>query len=153
MSANKKIEWAHHTFNPWVGCTKVSPACDHCYAESWAKRSYEILSCQCAKARRQHVAKQKRCKPTTKTTGSDAFAWGWVVRIALLIGDFAQPSENKQLLLSYMDQQRPELMILNAKDRVDKKSDDHIHAGWRAGANAELNRGVGNSQLHQGLLT
>ncbi len=31
---NTKIEWAHHTFNPWVGCTKVSPACDHCYAEN-----------------------------------------------------------------------------------------------------------------------
>jgi protein gp37 len=28
-----KIEWAHHTFNPWIGCTKVSPACDNCYAE------------------------------------------------------------------------------------------------------------------------
>lgn len=38
MSANSKIEWCHHTFNPWWGCTKVSPACDHCYAESLAKR-------------------------------------------------------------------------------------------------------------------
>lgn len=33
------IEWAYHTFNPWVGCTKVSPACDNCYAETWAKRA------------------------------------------------------------------------------------------------------------------
>ncbi len=39
MAANTKIEWAHHTFNPWVGCTAVSPACDHCYAENWAKRT------------------------------------------------------------------------------------------------------------------
>ena len=39
MAENSKIEWTDHTFNPWVGCTKVSPACDHCYAESWAKRS------------------------------------------------------------------------------------------------------------------
>lgn len=39
MGANTKIEWAHHTFNPWVGCTKVSDACDHCYAEGWAKRT------------------------------------------------------------------------------------------------------------------
>lgn len=38
MAENTKIEWADHTFNPWVGCTKVSPACDHCYAEAWAKR-------------------------------------------------------------------------------------------------------------------
>ena len=31
---NTKIEWCDHTFNPWIGCTKVSPACDHCYAEN-----------------------------------------------------------------------------------------------------------------------
>lgn len=39
MGANTKIEWAHHTFNPVVGCTKISAACDHCYAEGWAKRT------------------------------------------------------------------------------------------------------------------
>jgi protein gp37 len=33
MSANSKIEWTDHTFNPWEGCTKVGPGCDHCYAE------------------------------------------------------------------------------------------------------------------------
>jgi len=33
MAENTKIEWAHHSFNPWIGCTKVSPACMHCYAE------------------------------------------------------------------------------------------------------------------------
>ena len=33
MSENTKIEWTDATFNPWIGCTKVSPACDHCYAE------------------------------------------------------------------------------------------------------------------------
>jgi len=33
------IEWTDHTFNPWIGCTKVSPACDGCYAENlMAKR-------------------------------------------------------------------------------------------------------------------
>src|SRR5689334_23112101 len=39
MGENSKIEWTHHTFNPWLGCTKVSPACAHCYAEAWAKRT------------------------------------------------------------------------------------------------------------------
>lgn len=33
MSDKTGIEWADSTFNPWMGCTKVSPACDHCYAE------------------------------------------------------------------------------------------------------------------------
>jgi len=31
-----KISWADLTMNPWIGCTKVSPACDHCYAEDLA---------------------------------------------------------------------------------------------------------------------
>lgn len=31
---NTAIEWADHTFNPWEGCTKVSPGCAHCYAEA-----------------------------------------------------------------------------------------------------------------------
>lgn len=39
MAQDSKIEWTDHTFNPWVGCTKVSPGCDNCYAESWSKRS------------------------------------------------------------------------------------------------------------------
>lgn len=34
MSANTKIEWADHTFNPWIGCTKVGPGCDNCYAKA-----------------------------------------------------------------------------------------------------------------------
>lgn len=38
MGENTGIQWAHHTFNPWWGCVKVSPACDHCYAESDAAR-------------------------------------------------------------------------------------------------------------------
>ncbi|WP_313033453.1 phage Gp37/Gp68 family protein [Stenotrophomonas acidaminiphila] len=32
MADQTHIEWCDSTFNPWIGCTKVSPACDHCYA-------------------------------------------------------------------------------------------------------------------------
>lgn len=38
MGKNSKIEWTSHTFNPWWGCVKVSPACKHCYAEVWSRR-------------------------------------------------------------------------------------------------------------------
>ena len=31
---NSKIEWTDHTFNPWIGCTKVSDGCKNCYAET-----------------------------------------------------------------------------------------------------------------------
>jgi protein gp37 len=33
MGSDTKISWATHTFNPWIGCQKVGPACDGCYAE------------------------------------------------------------------------------------------------------------------------
>jgi protein gp37 len=39
MGADTRIEWADHTFNPWTGCQRVSPGCDHCYAEALAKRA------------------------------------------------------------------------------------------------------------------
>lgn len=33
MAEHSEISWTDATFNPWIGCTKVSPACDRCYAE------------------------------------------------------------------------------------------------------------------------
>lgn len=39
MAENSKIEWTDHTFNPWWGCMKVGPGCDHCYAETLDKRT------------------------------------------------------------------------------------------------------------------
>ncbi len=42
MAENSLIEWTDHTFNHWTGCTKVSPGCDHCYAEGWSKRSGHV---------------------------------------------------------------------------------------------------------------
>ncbi len=38
MAKNSKIEWTDHTFNPWIGCQKVGPGCDNCYAEAWDRR-------------------------------------------------------------------------------------------------------------------
>jgi protein gp37 len=38
VSEKTGISWTHHTFNPWWGCVKVSPACAHCYAERDSKR-------------------------------------------------------------------------------------------------------------------
>ena len=38
MGQHSAIEWTDHTFNPWWGCTRVSPGCKYCYAEAWAKR-------------------------------------------------------------------------------------------------------------------
>lgn len=32
MAEQSAISWCDGTFNPWIGCTRVSPGCDHCYA-------------------------------------------------------------------------------------------------------------------------
>lgn len=39
MGETTAIAWTDHTFNPWWGCERVSPGCQHCYAETFAKRT------------------------------------------------------------------------------------------------------------------
>lgn len=43
MGRDSKIEWTHHTFNPWRGCTKVSAGCANCYAEAMSHRNPGVL--------------------------------------------------------------------------------------------------------------
>ena len=38
MAARSDIEWTEATWNPVTGCTKISPGCAHCYAETFAER-------------------------------------------------------------------------------------------------------------------
>lgn len=38
MAVISNISWTRSTFNPWIGCTKVGPGCDHCYAETLDSR-------------------------------------------------------------------------------------------------------------------
>jgi protein gp37 len=40
---NSKIAWTTHTYNPWWGCQRVSPGCEHCYAETFSKRLGKAL--------------------------------------------------------------------------------------------------------------
>jgi protein gp37 len=43
MGEKTNITWTHHTFNPWRGCTKVSPGCTHCYAEDLSRINPAVL--------------------------------------------------------------------------------------------------------------
>ncbi|MDP9314174.1 MAG: phage Gp37/Gp68 family protein [Chloroflexota bacterium] len=44
MGQKSAIEWTDNTFNPWWGCTKVSPGCVHCYAETFSSRyKYDVF--------------------------------------------------------------------------------------------------------------
>lgn len=62
MAENSKIEWTNHTFNPWIGCTKVSAACDHCYAEA---RDIRFLKDEDARRWGPHASRSR-----TKTWGN-----------------------------------------------------------------------------------
>lgn len=67
MGENSKIEWTNHTFNPWIGCQKVSPGCDHCNAESlmdtrlgrvrWGPRGERVLTSRANWAKPRQWAK------------------------------------------------------------------------------------------------
>lgn len=41
MAEQTRIAWTDHTFNPWIGCQRVAPGCEHCYAEAFAKRYHK----------------------------------------------------------------------------------------------------------------
>jgi protein gp37 len=43
VAETSAIEWCDSTFNPWIGCTRISPACDHCYAAAeWDDRRHRV---------------------------------------------------------------------------------------------------------------
>jgi protein gp37 len=54
--AETNIEWADYTFNPWRGCSKVSPGCANCCAEKLSKRNPEVLGEWGPKGRRSIAA-------------------------------------------------------------------------------------------------
>jgi protein gp37 len=41
MAKQSSIEWTKSTWNPWIGCTRISPACDNCYAAEWDRRFHQ----------------------------------------------------------------------------------------------------------------
>lgn len=53
MSAATKIEWADSTFNPVIGCTKVGPGCDNCYAEELMAHRMKVVRWGAGAARKR----------------------------------------------------------------------------------------------------
>ena len=63
MGENSKISWTDHSWNCWIGCTKVSPGCERCYAEADQDLKY-------------HRAKWGKDQPRSKTkTWGDPLKW------------------------------------------------------------------------------
>lgn len=53
MAERTEISWAHSTFNPWIGCTRVSPGCDHCYAATLMDERYGRVKWGAGEARQR----------------------------------------------------------------------------------------------------
>jgi protein gp37 len=63
VAENSGIEWTHHTHNEWLGCTKVSAGCKHCYAEALMKRYGRFPEGYIAGTPRMLTAEANRRKP------------------------------------------------------------------------------------------
>ena len=51
MAEKTGIAWTDSTFNPWRGCTRVSPGCTHCYAATFSVRNPSVLDAGATRAR------------------------------------------------------------------------------------------------------
>lgn len=96
MAENSGIEWTHHTFNPWIGCTKVSAACDHCYAEAWDARGLQGQPTRWGpRAERTRTSAGNWSKP--RTWNSKAKAAG--VRYRVFCASLADVFDNHKSIL------------------------------------------------------
>ncbi|MFZ6779653.1 DUF5131 family protein [Undibacterium sp. Ji83W] len=95
MGKDTAIEWTHHTFNPWWGCVRVSAACDHCYAETWAKRLGEDV--WGAKTERRFFGDAHWKEP--HKWNADAVAQG--IRKRVFCASMADVFENRPDLISH----------------------------------------------------
>lgn len=79
MGETTKIEWADMTFNAWVGCTKVSPACDNCYAENLMDTRYGQVRWGAGEPRRRTSASNwkhpRRWQRQAESDGSRPFVF------------------------------------------------------------------------------
>lgn len=114
--AETNISWARWTFNGWVGCTKVSPACDRCYAAEWAAR-YEptvVWGVPGRKSKLRHTAESTWTAPRSwnRTAERERLAHGRTT----LFDQGATPYE------------RPRVFAMSLADWADKDAPDP----WRA---------------------
>ncbi len=78
MGTATAISWTDHTFNPWWGCTRVSPGCLHCYAETFAKRTGHTVWGKDVERRRfadKHWNEPRRWNETARISGRPALVF------------------------------------------------------------------------------
>ena len=63
MALNSSIEWTDATWNPVRGCTKISPGCKHCYAETFAERFRGVKGHPYEQGFDLRLVPEKLCEP------------------------------------------------------------------------------------------
>ena len=71
MGENSNIAWTNHTFNPWVGCQKISEGCANCYAEVYDRRVGGVPK----KQRANPAIAETRWGPQGRRTRTSAANW------------------------------------------------------------------------------
>lgn len=107
--------------------------------------AFDVLARQCARDRRAYVSSQPtNCKPKTKVARGDRYAEGWVMGVRDKLETFAARPEQEALLTQYVASRYSDLKTVEAADRAKGRNitDNDIYHGHRAGANADLNRGL-----------
>lgn len=83
MAENSGIAWTTHTFNPWIGCTKVGPGCDSCYAEALAARRLGVAWGAGAPRRRTKEANWNKVRKWNRGAARTGFRpWVFVASLA-----------------------------------------------------------------------
>lgn len=117
-----------------------------------ASYSYSSLILQLQKARRDHVAQQKRCQLKTKRRRGQLFAEGWIQAVASKVREFAGDldPETQADITAYLTVHHPELKRFDITPTEAKGHDrGSLAAGYRLGQRAQLHRGVNRDPLHR----
>ena len=118
---NSKIEWTHHTFNPWIGCTKVSPGCLHCYAETLMDTRYGRVKWGKGQPRSRTSAANWK-KPRQWNRQVEISNSGW--RAGISLGN----TEKELLDRGFIKPHRPRVFCASLADWLD----DEVPIQWLA---------------------
>lgn len=86
-----KIQWATHTFNPWRGCTKISPGCTNCYAETMSRRNPGTLGVWGDKGTRVIAAESYWRQPVRWNRQAVADRAAWERAMSLCRSEYDSP--------------------------------------------------------------
>ena len=115
-----------------------------------AAYAFDVLSRQCAKDRRSHMAQQsKSCKTETKTARGDVYALGWCDGVREKLMAFAENTQHQSLVAQYMQNQHGQIQSSKSKNRI--KGENITRKDWshgvHAGSHVQLGHGISASGI------